>query len=446
MNRQKLEAIRKNNAAIVQDICADYGLYGNVIYYEPSPFSDSSLNRMYVVAGFDPALGQDPPPRYFRPDEVLQNIKRNEKLFYPAIWVLDLKETKDESTVTNYLVDYCEKAELVAGLYGEYGLGLPKVLRESEVFQLMNFRSGLDKFKDVPAMRKKYRKDLNWFFQREKSKGFRRRWLNYFRTEKFPDDKGAFAKILGYFRRNKCETSLKQLLNTNSDISKLEMQEYEFRIFQKLIQERYPFVTYAAGDKEVVDHGINHATRRDDSPFGKCVTQEEYAVICKDRFADEGWDCVANLKPAYWEFRDVYYRDCDKPLIASVYQHIALQYAKSDSLGDLRKFGPMRMQKVSARDFMNFVSLAKANKLRFYIDTLGEYETPSFDTINVLYNEYQQQKMDLVMGRMNQDKVKYSHAMPMPGRPSLTSQIHEIEEKSCVNPSRHRRITPPFEK
>ena len=56
MNREEIESIRKNNAAIVQDICSQYGLHGNVVYYEPSPIEGSSLNRMYIIAGTDPVF------------------------------------------------------------------------------------------------------------------------------------------------------------------------------------------------------------------------------------------------------------------------------------------------------------------------------------------------------------------------------------------------------
>ena len=144
MDRKELEAVRKNNAAIVQDICAQYGLYGNVVFYEPSPMSNSSMNRMYIVAGLDPEIAKYPLPKKYRPDEMLHAIQRNEKLFYPQAWVLDLKEVKDELSATEYLVEYCKKAGFMARLYAEYGLSAPKALRVSEVYQLMNFRDGLD--------------------------------------------------------------------------------------------------------------------------------------------------------------------------------------------------------------------------------------------------------------------------------------------------------------
>lgn len=447
MNRQEMEAIRLKNAAIVKDICAQYGLYGNVILYNPSPVADSSLNRMYIVAGMDPCLGQDTLPKLMRPDEMLRALQRNEKLFCPKFWVLDLTESKSDLSSSEALADYCETASFLARLYSEYNTPLPPVLRHSEVKQLLNFSFGACNTSLPPTIRKKYEKDLTWFFNRENSKSqFRQKWLRYFRSEKFPDSKGPIQRIKGYFNRDKCEVPLNQLMDTNTHISKLELQEYEFQIFRRLIQERHPYISYVAGDKEVVDHGLSKATQSNDNPMGKYVSAEEYAVIRKDKFAEEGWDCVANLKPAYWEFRDIYYRKCDEPVIASVYQHIALQYAKCDSLGDLKARGPMLLQKVPANDFMNFVSLAKANKLRFYIDVLGEYEKPCLDTVNVLYNEHQQKKMSDVLDRMINDKVNFSHVLNTPSRPSLNAVIGEIEESTRGTPSQKNRNLPPFQK
>lgn len=447
MDRQEMESIRKNNSAIVQDICSKYGLYGNVVYYEPSPIAGSSLNRMYIVAGMDPVFAQDQVPKGLRPDEMIQTIQQNEKLFYPRAWALDLLECKDELTATDRLVAYCHMAEFITKLYGEYGLTPPVALRVSEVHQLMNFRNNMDSPYATPAIRKKYQSDLEWFFKREKSRNkFRKKWLHYFRSEKFPDDKGPIAKLVGYFKRNQCKVSLSQLMESNSDINKLELQEYEYKLFQNIIQERYPYITYSAGDKDIVDHGISKGKKIDDAIFGKLVTAEEYAVIRKDKFAEQGWDCVANLKPAYWEFRNVYYRECDEPIIASVYQQITLPYAKCDSLSELKSRGPMRLKKIPASDFMNFVSLAKALKLRFYIDTNGDFEKPSLDNIHVLYNEHQQQKMDEVVDRMIKDKVDFSHILDTPARPALNSVINKIEQNNRFQPRNMHRGEPPFQK
>ena len=447
MNREEIESIRKNNAAIVHDICSQYGLHGNVVYYEPSPIEGSSLNRMYIIAGTDPVFDQDKVPKGLRPEEMIQTIQQNEKLFYPRAWALDLMECKDKLTATQSLVDYCQKAEFITSLYREYGLPAPVVLRRSEVNQLINFRSNMTNPMTPPDILKKYKSDLDWFFKREKTRNrFRKKWLQFFRSEKFPDDKGPLAKLVGYFRRKQCEVKLPQLIDSNSDINKLEMQEFEFKIFQQLIQERYPYITYAVGEKEVVDHGISKARNLDENFPVKYVTAEEYAVIRKDRFASEGWDCVANLKPAYWEFRNVYYRECDEPIIASVYQQIVLPYAKCNSLRELKERGPLQMKKIPLSDFMNFVSLAKASNLRFYIDTLGDYEKPSLKNIHVLYNEYQQPKMDDVVDRMIGDKVNFSHVLETSTRPTLNSVIHEIEGKNLVQKACVSRHKPPYEK
>ena len=447
MTYQEIEAIRLNNASIVKDICSEYGLYGNVIYYTPSPIAGSSMNRMYIVAGTDPALGEDPFPKQLRPDEIQRALERNEKLFCPRVWVFDLGEIKDEVSATLALADYCKTAAIVSRLYSSYDLPVPPILRHSEVQQLINFSVGAKNTSLPPQVQKKYKKDLNWFFKREKSKSrFRQNWLHYFRSEKFPDDKGPFRKLLGYFQRDRCELPMELLVDTNTNICKLELQEYEYKLFRDIVQKRYPFLSYVVGEKDVIDHGISKATQSEDSALGQYVTAEEYAVVRKERFAEEGWASVANLKPAYWEFRDIYYRKCDEPLIASVYQHIALQYAKCNSLRELKERGPMLLQKVPINDFMNFVSLAKAKNICFYIDTLGEYEKPNLNTVNVLYNEHQQQKMNDVIDRMIRDKVNFAQVLNMPNRPSLNSVIHEIEEGNRNTLSQKKRSSPPFQK
>ena len=447
MEQQTLEASRKIRAEKIQSICAEYGLYGNVVHYTPSPFPDSSLNRFYILAGLDPGIAQDPLPKHLRPDEILQNIHRNKKLFHPRIWAMDLSGAKDEASVMDSLVEYCKKAEFIVRLYREYKLNAPDSLLDPEVYQLINYRNRAYSPFTSPAMKQKCREDLDWFFRREKStSSFRQRWLRYFRSEKFPHDKGPLAKLMGYFRRDQSELSLTQLMDTGTDICKLEMQEHEYQRFRELIQLRYPFVSFAAGKKEVVDHGINKSAGRIAPSFEKCVSGEEYAMIRKDRFSDEGWDCVANLKPSYWIFRDVYYKSCDAPWIASIYQQIVLEYARCDPLGDLKTRGPLLLERVPAGDFMNFVSLAKANHLHFYIDTLGEYEQLSFNVVNVLYNAYQKEKMLGIQQRMIEDKIMCSHVLEPSVRQPLHSIICEIKEREHPEHIHMQRKKPPFQK
>lgn len=83
--------------------------------------------------------------------------------------------------------------------------------------------------------------------------------------------------------------------------------------------------------------------------------------------------------------------------------------------------------------------------MRFYIDTLGEYETPTLDSVNVLYNDHQQQKMDYVLDRMIQDKVNFAPVLNTPSRPTLNSLISDMQEKSRLNSPRNHKKQFPFE-
>ena len=96
MDRHEMESIRRTAAEKIKDICAKYGLYGNVIYYEPSPVPDSNRNRLYIVAGTDPAVGKDPLPRTYHPEEILRRQNRSKSLFYPNAWVFDLSYNPDD--------------------------------------------------------------------------------------------------------------------------------------------------------------------------------------------------------------------------------------------------------------------------------------------------------------------------------------------------------------
>ena len=424
MEREELNSGRDFISLQVQRICANYGLYGNVVFYEPSPVANSDRNRPYIVAGTDPSFSMGPLPKHIQPDEILRTIERNDDLFYPNFYAIDLSASRDSIQPIHDLVDYCKRAQIVSRLYGEYGMDPPQRLRLSEVNQLIHAAQVLDAPGPGGPAKEKVQKDLDWFFKRERSTGFRKRWLDYFRSGKFPTDKGPLAKIVGYFKRNNSRISMDQLTSGNDDLRKIEMQEFEYKFFQKFIKECYPNVCYAEGKKTVVDHGISSRSLKSS---GRPVTGEEYAVVRKDKFASEGWGALAQLIPAYFEFRDVYYKAADEPFVASAYNTIVLQYAKCNDLASLKSRGQLCLQKIPASDFMNFVSLAKANNLRFYIDNLGEYATPSLETINVLYNKHQQGKMQGIVDRMIGDKVNYSHILNTPTHPPLVTRIQEID-------------------
>lgn len=391
----------------IRNICKQYDLYGNLLCYSPSREAGTLCARFYIVAGLSKELEDDTPPKWLRPEEIVRNLQENEKLFHTNIWAYDMTGESNDVQAIECLVDYLAKTEFIRLIYSQYNTPLPKVLRHSEITQLYDFWKWSMNVDMHGKALKKAQDDLVWFFKREKSKGFRKHWLDYFRSEKFPDDGGPFAKIRGYLNRNSQILPIGRLFDVNSNVKKLEMQEHEYKLFVKRLKMFYPFVTFAAGKVAVVDHGGIGNQAETYSVLGKRVTAEEYARIRKELFASEGWSALADLKPTRWEFRDVYYKACDEPLIFAAYYSVTLDYAKCNSLSDM--LGERSMTYVPSMDFMNFVTLAKANGVKFYIDTLCEYAPASPDFIPVLYCTHQLEKLYGIFTRLTTDKITASH-------------------------------------
>ena len=418
--------IREN----VQHICAQYGLYGNVYFREASLIPYSDKNRLYIIAGTDPAISNDPPPDQYAPDVIIRRREQNEKLFYPDVWAYDLTTHSDQLKAMEELVEFCRHSEFLSTIYGEHDLPLPEKIRESEMRQIRVYRDASKNYDLTVPVMEKAKKDLDWFFKRERSAGLRRRWLDFFRSDKFPDDKGPIAKLKAYsrYRRKDPRVSMEQMMEFNSDIKKLEMQEHEYILWADYLAKHYPEVTYVEGAKDIVNHGVDKPGQEPLAPFGRRITGEEFAVIRKERFAEEGWDCLADVKPSYWEFRDVYYKEADAALVSEAYHAVTLQYAKPNSLGELMCSGPIEMADISTSDLMNFVSLSKANGLRFYFDIHDEFDTPSLDKIHVIYNSSQRDLLEGVADRMISDKVTYSHLIDEADRPALQDIIFHAEQ------------------
>ena len=436
MTDSSFEDARLQLAQKVKQFCAGYGLYGNVIYYAPSPFTredESNRNRLYIIAGTSPAFGTDPPPDWIQPDQIIRRNKRNCKLFYPDAWALELSSGMQEIEIMDQLKKYSVSTDFLALQYQEQGLPMPEKLRLAEVNHLMHLYDQSLWNAGQPKRQMKYHAELNWFFRRERSKNlFRKKWLDYYRSEKYPDEGGPLAKLRGYFRRNRPEISMEQLFDTNENVKKLELQEYEFRHFRKYMADFYPEVSFVVGDRETVNHGLFSASSEGQDEI-RNVSLEEYNAVRKERFAEEGYAALANMNPNSWIFRDIYYRAVDEPIIASVCSKMRSEYAKCNSLEELSQYGEMAMRDIPEGDFMNFVSLAKTNGLRFYIDTDGDYAIPAFDTVHVLYNTCQEDKMAGIFDRLCSDKLfgtQFSNPMP-----TLERQItHSKQQSNTVSP------------
>lgn len=392
-------------ASRIRQICNEYGLYGNLFCYSPSKAAGANFARFYVIAGSSKELESEALPKWLYPDELLRNQQENEKLFITNIWVYDMTGESTDVQAIESLVEYLQKVEFLRLIYTQYNAPFPKVLRFSEISQLYTFWQW-SMTMNGDAL-KKARNDLEWFFKREKSRGFRRSWLDYFRTDKFPDSGGPFARILGYIQRNNQVLPLKQLLAVNSNVKKLEMQNYEYKLFAERVKRLYPQLTYSVGKVDIVDHGEVGNAPETYAVLGKRVTAEEYARIRKECFAKEGWPALANLQPARWEFQDVYYKECDEALVFAAYYAVTLDYAECNDLSDM--YGDLIVTYVPHMDFMNFVSLAKANGLKFHIDGLAEYAPATPDFVPVLYSEHQTEKLYGIYSRLTEDKVAAGH-------------------------------------
>ena len=419
----ELQQMREN----VKSICAEYGLYGNVYYYQPSRFEDSDSNGIYIVAGTDPALGTEPLPQNLRPEAIERKAGQSEILFHPRAWALNLSEQDDHMRAIDKLVDYCKKTELLSSVYAEYDLPVPEKIRYSEVETLRKYHNALLDPNMSREGSAKLRKDLDWFFKREKSTGFRQRWLDYFRSDKFPDDGGPIAKIRGYFKRKSPVIPLPQLMEVNGDVQKLQMQEFEYPLFIKFLEDCFPDVTVAIGKKDVVNLGMDKPSKVGGQPGVRRVTSEEYACIMKEHFAEQGWDCLRNLDISYYEYRDVYYKEIDAPHIATAYQAVTLPYVQDNDLGELKRHGNIEMIDISTANpdnIKNFVSHCKKNNIRFFIDKHGVYAKPSLDKIHIIYNTSQRELVQDIAVQMLSDKVTYSHLVGHTAQMALEEKIN----------------------
>lgn len=419
----ELQQMREN----VKSICAEYGLYGNVYHYQPSRFENSDCNGLYIVAGTDPSLAEEPLPKNLRPDVIERREGQSELLFHPQAWALNLSEQADHMHAIDKLVDYCKKTELLASMYTAYDLPLPEKIRYSEIETLRKYHSAMTDPHMSYQGREKLQKDMDWFFKREKSTGFRRRWLDYFRSDKFPDDAGPIAKLRGYFKRNSSVVPLSRLMEVNGDVQKLQMQEFEYPLFIQYLNECFPDVTVSIGKKDIVNHGVDKPGTTVAPGQGRRITQEEWACTIKDRFATEGWECVKDVKPSYWEYRDVYYKEIDEAQIATAYQAITLPYAQDNDLGELNRHGNIEMISINEPDFMNFVHHAKINGVRFFIDKHGMFAKPSLKKVHVIYNSSQRDLVANIPVQIISDKVSHSHLVGHSAQMALEAKIHAAE-------------------
>lgn len=414
----------------IQKICNKYGIYGNVIYYDPYPsISEAKHEKLYIIAGRDPRINDDNFAATLKPDTIIRRNERTEGLFHTDLWAWDMTEGSPMEAFDE-LMEYGNRVEFLTSVYTEFETALPEKIWDNEINVLLKYYEAyLAGFFDKTAPFKEAKEGLDKFFKNEKSSTkLNKEWLEYSRSDRYPIDEGLLKKILNFFNRKSNVIELETLVERSHGVKTLEMDEFEYKLFSKKMQELYPEVTYAISDISVIDHGGLGTVDKTTDPPTKYVSQEEFAVTLKKRFAQEGWNCIRDLNPCYWEIRKIHYRAIDEPIIARVYNAIAYQYTNSLDKQAIDYDGDIQLHKVSKNNFMNFVSEAKAQNLRYHIDFKGEYSDTSLDYINVIIRSSSEPIINRVFDEMLSFKAENDHKLSMI-MPSLSQQIDEVKNK-----------------
>jgi len=431
MNNTLIEVIDKTKNE-VQAICNEYGIYGNVV--QNSTRTNNSIGKTYIIAGPDPRIQSNPYDLNIEYEEIIRRNNRTEGLFYPNLWVWDMEDGNKAQSYEE-LTDYAYRVMFLKQVYSAFNTPLPEKIRDNEINGLYShyqaYVNGEEDEKETFAVGKKA---LESFFKDENSTNkLRKEWMDFYRSDKFPQEKESlFKKIQRFLNRNSNIIELSLLHERCNDIQTLEMEEFEYKVFSEKMKQLYPYVTYAISDIYVIDHGAVGEIDNTTDPPTKYVTQEEFAVTMKNRFAQEGWNCIKNLNPCYWEKRKVHYKEIDEPIIASVYNSVVYNYTNSLDKQAIDYDGNISIHKIPITNFMNFVSLSKAYNLRYYIDFNGQYDETSLDFINVVTRKSSDELVHEIMDSMLKFKIESQQKLALV-TPSLNKQIEDISISKEIN-------------
>ncbi|MCH5209462.1 MAG: hypothetical protein J1F01_00710 [Oscillospiraceae bacterium] len=391
------------------DFSKEYGIYSKIIQCK---------DDLYVAASLDPIADN------ISPMDIIRRNERNTRLFYPVTFAVKIDKTDNLMRDMGKFLQYCREAEFVKAIYNEFGLPIPERLRYSELYSLMRFNDGRMKPETDTRLVRLYEKGLQKFFRNERRRGLRKKWRDFFRSDKFDDDASKLKNLLAFFKRKSPETDIDILLKSGESVKWIAMQEHEYSEFRKTIKEYYSDIFFSVGKKYIVNHGMVEIPGN-----GKTITFKDFCEIRNKSFSTEGYRALENLNISYWNFRDVFFKSADEPVIAQIYNNISLKFAKCVNLQDLFDKGDISYINIPIADFMDFTSLAQENNLPFYIDKWGEFQTPNLDTVCVVYNKCN----DGAIGEINRvildNKIHSSHAISVPQKEMLNAQISNASAK-----------------
>lgn len=359
---------------VMSQIGAEYGVHVELVetfngfYLTACPFSES-IDRSSI--------------------EIEADIKANDSLFLVNEFSINASE-HDSVFVAESLIEYCMKAEFIHTIYNEFEAPVPNQIRNSELYHLIDFNDG--RFDEAMPIEVKndYTMALTKFFRDENKDGyFHKKWREFYRSEKY-DNNGSFLKNFSNFlTRNKNEINLKLLIDSSNGLKSLEMEKKQYDEFKDRIKTFYPDLSYSVDKKTIViDHGQLE------------VPKEMEGQIYNP------WEG----EQSHWEFIKIYYNEADEYKIAQVFNSIRLNFAKDKTLNEIEARGKIAITPVPVMDFINFVSLMKANNVPYHVDD-GKHARPELDKVYIVYNEYNQEKIERIFARMIHDKTYNYHAI-----------------------------------
>ena len=385
MEREEFD-VRKNILLDVKRICNKKGIYGNVVSYDPfAKLPGLKKPKLYIVASPYEENITAVLPDNVRPDEIVRRNKRENEIFFTDCWAWDMSEGNRQQALIE-LINYSNALEFLKRVCDEFSSPLPKKLRITEINNLIVFYKAYDSTRQSKNSEYKYaKKVLEDFFAKENSKNkLTQHWLDFYRSEKFPQNKGKLAQLKCFLTRHKNITDKNVLMENCIELHTLEMDEHEYKELATYLKKHHPEITYAISDKIEINTGGLGKVDPSTNPPTKYVSNEDFASIMKTRFADEGWDCIKNLKVCYWVNRKIYYNSADEPVIAGIFNYITHQFTNAIDVSKLSNDDKLSLHKIYKADFMNFVSEASAQDLDYAIDFKGRYAKPSLEFINVI--------------------------------------------------------------
>ena len=380
-NQFGLNPLMSNNKLLVNNyekLAQEYGLFSKqVMVYGPT-----DVGVPYLVFSLYPIEGD------VNPVEIINRNKRNPNLFYTKDFAVCLSDDNPLLTLSNVL-EYLSYSEFMYELYEVFNTELPEVIRVDELEELVNFYNGQYNVNFDDELRTHYAEGVKAFFKKENDKGkFSKAWQKFYRSELFDENKSFPRNFLTYLKKDEPEIDIEALLESGNEIRKVYVPEHRYKEFREIIKTDFPDVKYYVSEKKVKDKGLiidPDTGNRVNTHYGICVTDEEYDKIFEKFFSSEGFGCLEDLNPSYFEGRNVYYKASDENIIASVLNNICYRWAKCPSLNELEANGPLERVDIPSKQMKNFYVSMRRYNIPFHIDNDVE-RNPNFKVTHVLYN------------------------------------------------------------